>query len=167
MKRLFPLLAASLLAACAAYSGHGLVPGSAELDEVVRVMGERAMRWREADGSVQLAYPRGPAGFHTFMARLSPDGKLQGIENVLDAKGFARIRPGMTEAEVLKTLGPPFPAWTSYFKARDEPVWQWRYCDAWNTAAHFSVLFDGSSRTVRTSMSISESCALTYCSCSK
>ena len=89
------------------------------------------------------------------------------IENVLDTKGFAQIRPGMTEDQVLKILGPSYPAWTSYFSARDERVWQWRYCDDRNIAGHFSVLFNDSARRVRTTMSVPESCGLAYCSCSK
>lgn len=167
MKPIISVLAALLVAACAAYGGRGLIPASSGLADVVRVMGEPAMRWQDPDGSVQLAYPRGPAGFHTFMVRIGPDGKLQGIENVLDTKGFAKITPGMTEDQVLKILGPSYPAWTSYFSARDERVWQWRYCDDRNIAGHFSVLFNAGAARVRTTMSIPESCGLAYCSCSK
>lgn len=167
MKLLIPVLVVAFLAACATYDGHGLMPGSAGVDEVTSVMGEPAMRWQEADGSLQLAYPRGPTGFHTFMVHIGPDRKLQRIENVLDNKGFAQIRPGIGEAQVLRILGPPYPAWTSYFPARDERVWEWRYCNEWNNAAHFAVLFDGASGAVRTTMSIPEACGQAYCACSK
>ncbi|MCX7175008.1 MAG: hypothetical protein NT159_14040 [Proteobacteria bacterium] len=161
------LTACFLVAACATYDGRGLMPGHAEIEDVQRAMGEPAMRWQDPDGSVQLAYPRGPVGFHTFMVRIGADGKLQRVENVLDNKGFARIRPGMTEAQVLQTLGPPYPVWTAYFKARDERTWEWRYCDDWNNAAHFVVLFDGTSRTVRTALSVVEACGQAYCACSR
>src|SRR5512140_3871833 len=105
--RLIVLLVSLALAACASYSGAGLRPGEARLDDVVRVMGQPAMRWQEPDGSVQLAYPRGPEGFHTFMVKLGPDGRLQSTLNVLDAAGVAKIRPGMTQEQVLRVLGPP------------------------------------------------------------
>lgn len=164
---LVPILAALLLAACAAYGGRGLLPGDAGIDEVKRVMGEPAMEWRNPDGSMQLAYPRGPAGFHTFMARIAPDGKLQGVENALDTRNFAQIRPGMTEAQVLQVLGPPYPVWTTYFEVRNERAWEWRYCDDWFNASHFVVLFDGGSRTVRTTLSVVEACGQAYCWCSK
>ena len=167
MKLLFPILAALLLGACAAYGGRGLAPGTAWLAEVIGVMGKPAMRWQNPDGSVQLAYPRGPAGYHTFMVRIGPDGKLKSVDNVLEYKGFAQIRPGMSEAQVLQVLGPPYPAWTSHFQARDERVWQWHYCDDWYNAAHFSVLFDATSRTVRTAMSVSEQCGQANCVCTK
>ncbi|MDD5241413.1 MAG: hypothetical protein PHG47_06795 [Sulfuricella sp.] len=170
MKRLFPILAALFLSACAAYSGSGLKPGESSLDDVIGVMHEPAMRWQDPDGSEQLAYPRGPYGFHTYMVLIGSDGKLQRIENVLDAKGFAQVRPGMTEAQVLRVLGPSYPAWTDYFKARDELVWEWRYCDEWNEAARFDVLFDGTTGIVRSTMSLTESqkslCGPDGCLCS-
>lgn len=157
--------AAVLLAACASYSGRGLQPGVSGLDEVLAVMGQPAMQWREPDGSLQLSYPRGPAGYHSFMVRIAPDGRLREVENVMDMKAFARIQPGMDEAAVLRTLGPPVPAWTVYFKARRERVWEWRYCDDWNNAARFDVLFDGDSRRVRSTLSWRETCLNGPCFC--
>jgi hypothetical protein len=142
-----------LLAACASYSGSGLRPGEARLDEVQGLMGPPAMRWQEPDGSVQLAYPRGPLGYHTFMVKLGPDGRLQSIANVLEENSFARIRPQMTKDEVLRVLGPPDYSRSIYFKARDELVWDWRYCLIFGNAAHFLVLFDGASCAVRSTMS--------------
>lgn len=167
MRSTIAALAALLLAACASYGGRGLVPGNSELAEVLRVMGEPAMRWQEPDGSLQLAYPRGPAGVHTFMVHIGPDGKLQRIENALEYRGFMQLRPGMSEAQVLQILGPPYAGWTGYFKARDERVWEWRYCDDMYNAAHFSALFDATSRTLRTTASVYESCGQSNCACTK
>lgn len=171
MRFLSAIMTALLLCACAAYSGSGLKPGVAQLDDVLRVMGQPAMRWQEPDGSLQLAYPRGPMGFHSYMARIGSDGKLQNIENVMDPKAFARIRAGMTKSQVLRILGPSEPSWTVYFKARDELVWEWRYCNDWNAAARFDVLFDGSRETVRSTMSQTESqmglCGKGECWCSR
>ena len=65
MQRWTSLIATTLLAACASYSGSGLKPGEARLDEVEALMGPPAMRWQDADGSIRLAYPRGPAGLQT------------------------------------------------------------------------------------------------------
>ena len=148
---------AMLLAGCAAYSGYGLKPGEARLGNVQAVMGAPAMRWQDADGSVQLAYPRGPLGFHTFMVRLAPDGRLQSIDNVLEEESFARIRAGMAKDQVLRVLGPPDYGLTVYFKARDELVWDWRYCNLFGTPARFLVLFDGTSGAVRSTMTQVES----------
>ena len=154
MRLFIIVLSALLLAACASYSGSGLKPGEAQVEDVLNVMGQPAMRWQDSDGSLQLAYPR---GIHTFMARIGKDGKLQRIENVMNMKTFAQIRPGMTKSQVLRILGPSFSPGTAYYKARDELVWEWRYCDEWNERARFDVLFDGSKEVVRSTLSQTES----------
>lgn len=146
---------AAALGGCAGYGGAGLMPGQATADDVLRVMGPPSLQWTDADGSRQFAYPRGPAGVHTFMAHIGPDGRLQRLDNVLDEDGFARIAPGMTPAQVLRQLGPPQPR-TVYFKARDERVWEWRYCDAWAQLARFNVLFDAGREVVRSTLSLRE-----------
>jgi len=152
MRLWITLAAAMLLAACASYSGARLQPGEARLEDVQAAMGPPAMRWQDADGSVELAYPRGPAGYHTYMVRLAPDGHLQSIANVLEEESFARIRPAMTKDEVLRALGPPDFSRSVYFRARDELVWDWRFCQVQGYAGHLLVLFDGASGTVRSSM---------------
>ena len=140
----------ALLSACASYSGRGLEPGVARLSDVLSVMGEPAMRWKDADGSEQLAYPRGPDGVHTFMVFIAADGRLESIGNVLDTAHFARIVAGKSDqAAVLRLLGPPVPQWTLYFKARDELAWEWLFCDDTNLMGRFNVLFDASTGIVR------------------
>ncbi len=51
---------------------------------------------------------------------------------------------------------PPFRREPSYFKARDELVWEWRYCDHWNEPARFNVLFDATSMRVRSTLTGTE-----------
>ena len=150
-------LAIALLSGCASYGGDNLKPGQDGIAAVKRIMGEPAMRWQDIDGSMQLAYPRGPMGVHSYMVFIATDGKLQRIENVMKPLSFAGIRADMSKTQVLRALGPPEPAWTVYFKARDELVWEWRYCDDWNEPARFDVLFDGHTETVRSTMSLRES----------
>lgn len=145
------------LAACAGYDGRGLRPGEARLADVERVMGPPAMRWQAPDGALRLAYPRGPLGFHTYMVEIAADGRLSSIENVLEPRGFATVHAGQSMDEVLRLLGPSDPPGTVYFEARDELVWDWRYCDDWNEPAHFYVLFDGTTKKVRSTMSLTES----------
>ncbi|MEI7429970.1 MAG: hypothetical protein WCL27_05895 [Betaproteobacteria bacterium] len=149
-KRILQLGLVFLLSACASYSGSNLKPGVATLPDVLATMGEPAMRWDDPDGRVQLAYPRGPSGTKTFMVLLGGDGRLEQIKNVLDSEYFARIENGKSDqAAVLRILGPSQPHWTVYFKARDELVWEWRFCDSWGKLARFDVLFDGTSGIVR------------------
>ena len=146
-----------LLGGCAAYDGFALQSGAVRVEEVERVMGQPAIRWNEADGGQTLAYPRGPMGFHTYFVRSDALGNVLGRENVLDTRHFSRIQAGMTPDEVVRQLGPSVAEWTVYFKARDELVWEWRYCDDWNEPARFNVLFDGTAMRVRSTLASSES----------
>lgn len=150
-------LLSGLLAACASYDGFSLQGEAVRVDDVERVMGQPAIRWPDADGGQILVYPRGPMGFHTFFVHSDALGKVLSRENVLDARHFAGIQSGMTADEVLRQLGPPVAEWTVYFKARDELVWEWRYCDSWNEPARFNVLFDGTSQQVRSTLNSTES----------
>lgn len=156
LKYLFSLLLLSTLVACASYNGSSLKPGVAQVGDVLHVMGAPAMRWQNPDGSQQLAYPRGPQGTQTFMAHITPDGTLQRIDPVLDRDHFKRIQPGYSEAQVLRTIGPPQPSWTVYYKARNELAWEWRYCDATSQLARYNVLFDAGTHTVRSTLSLTE-----------
>lgn len=142
-----------ILNGCAGYAGSRLQPGVSGRAEVLAEMGVPAMRWPNGDGSEQLAYPRGPQGPHTYMVFIGPDGRLQKIENVLTMAHFARIEAGKTDqATVLRLLGPPVEAWTVYFQARDELVWEWLFCDDISRLARFDVLFDGTSGLVRSTL---------------
>jgi len=156
MKTVITLILALVLAGCASYSGYGLKPGVSTGADVMQTMGEPAMRWKEPDGSELLAYPRGPAGFDTFMVRIDSKGTLASIEGVLNVPHFALIQEGMSQDDVLRTLGPSVGMWTVYFPRRDELVWEWRFCDAWNEAARFNVLFDNTTGKVRTTQSYTE-----------
>jgi outer membrane protein assembly factor BamE (lipoprotein component of BamABCDE complex) len=161
------VFSAAALCGCVSYSGSSLKPGQSTLQDVRATMGEPAMQWAGADHSLQLSYPRGPAGFHSYMVYLDPAGRLQRIQNVMDPASFYRISPGMTEEQVLRILGPSVPSWTSYFAARRELVWEWRYCDEFSKRARFDVLFDGDSHTVRTSYGAAELCNLDPCDCGR
>lgn len=150
------LLLIGLLAGCAGYDAAGRIPVEARLVDVERQMGIPSLRWREADGGETLVYPFGAMGYHTFFVRGDAQGRFVSRENVLTMKHFARIQAGMTQEDVVRTIGPPVPAWTVYFKARDELVWEWRYCDDWNEPARFNVLFDGTTLRVRSTLSSTE-----------
>jgi hypothetical protein len=65
---------------------------------------------------------------------------------------FARIEPGKSDQRVgAASDRSTRTAVDRYFKARDELVWEWQFCDSWNQLARFDVLFDASSGIVRTS----------------
>lgn len=158
-----------LLAACASYNGRGLRPGIDGYVQVIQLMGTPSMQWDNADGSKQLAYARGPAGYDTYMVHIGTDDTMLKIENVLNREHFALIKPGMGKEDVLRILGPSWPGWTAYFERRDELAWEWRFCDDWREASRFDVLFDNTSGKVRSTLSIPESlkglCGRGKCTC--
>ena len=152
-----------LVSACAGVAD--LRPGESVVADVRRALGEPAMRWQDDDGTICLAYPRGPEGLKTFMVRIAADGRLKDVENVLDEQHFADVNPGMSKEQVLRRLGPPQPGRTMYFKARDELAWEWRYCDVRNGEARFSVLFDATKETARSAYSVRDTCESGQCWC--
>ena len=140
MSRIFPLLAATLVAGCAAYDGFTLRPGVANEGEVRRVMGTPALEMPNPDGSRQLAYPRGPLGTQTFMVDVGRDGILKAIRPVLNEENYHRITPGQTREEVLRLVGPP--GQTMDFPNLGQVAWDYRYQDAWGYVAIFSIMID-------------------------
>ena len=157
MKTIVALICALVIAGCASYNGRGLKPGISTVDDVIQLMGQPAMRWQEPGGGELLAYPRGPAGFNTFMVMIDSKGVMSSLQGVLDMQHFALIRQDMTKDDVLRILGPSQPQWTVLFERRDELVWDWRYGDAWNEPARFNVLFDNTTGLVRSTQSYTES----------
>lgn len=139
--RFLAISVVALLVGCAGYSGAGLKPGIATVADVETTMGDPAMVWKNKQGQIiQLAYPRGPAGYVSFMAYFNDAGKLEKIEQVLDERHFAQLKAGMTQADVLRILGPYRD--TNVFPARNELDWNYGYCSQNLQRMAYSVMFD-------------------------
>ena len=156
MKRVFPLprwtcsgAAVVLLGACAGLGGGTLTPGVSALPEVLAAMGQPAMRWKNADGGQQLAFPRGPTGTQTYMAYVAADGKLQRLTGVLNEAYFSRIESGMTQEQVLRILGPSGAPWTVTYPRTRTLTWSWLFCPSQNLQQYFDVNFDADTGLVR------------------
>lgn len=119
-------LIAVLLVGCARYGGRGLEPGTTA-DEVRSVMGKPQRIWEDPNGGASWEYARGPAGQETFMVRLDASGRLFRIDQVLQDEFFAKIREGMSQEDVERTLGRPYRK--DRFKVKKEDVWTWRYLE--------------------------------------
>ena len=125
-------LCVAALVGCASYSGAGLKPGSATVADVEATMGKPAMAWKNPQGQVeQLAYPRGPAGWVSFMVYFDDAGKMIRKEQVLDIKHFTEIKIGDTQEQVLKILGP--------YRDTD---WNWGWCDSSLLRMAYTVSFN-------------------------
>lgn len=112
------------LAACASYGPGALSPGL-DADAIMRRMGTPTDRHALPDGGTRLEYARGPAGLHTYMLDLGPDGRLRGWFQVLTPAHFARVEPGWTRERVRQTLGRP--TQEQRFARLGQRVWSYRF----------------------------------------
>lgn len=147
----------AFLAACTTFGGPSFTPGKTTQAEVLSYMGAPAYAWEEPGGIQRLFWTSAPGGTSTLMGRFDTQKHLISFEEVLNMEHFAGIQAGMTIEEVTRLIGPHYPGWTAYFKARDELALEWRYCDSWGGAARFNVLFDGTSKKARSTLSLTES----------
>jgi outer membrane protein assembly factor BamE (lipoprotein component of BamABCDE complex) len=142
-------LAALVLTTGCAYYGANLRPGVSTEAEVRRDMGVPAEVYDETDGSKLLAFPRGPLGVQTFIARISSDGRLQSLEQVLNEAHFDRIVVGRTtKDEVRRLIGPPCEV--MQFRRLNQVAWTYRFRDGYSRLADFSVMLDPAGTVVRT-----------------
>ncbi|MFN3629817.1 MAG: hypothetical protein ACK4XK_07115 [Casimicrobiaceae bacterium] len=99
------LSAALALAACDRVATGELQPGFSTTADLKMKMGEPRVIYRDQGREVWV-YPLGPEGTKTYFMTVTPDGKLEAIEQVLTEANFARIRPGMARQEVEAIIGP-------------------------------------------------------------
>ncbi len=138
----------ALLGGCA-YYGANLHPGISSEADVRHDMGAPAEVFDNSDGSKLLAFPRGPLGTQTFMAKISSDGKLQSLEQVLDEEHFDRIVVGKTNRDqVRRLIGPP--GEVMEFPRLKQVAWTYRFRDLYTRLADFSVMLDPTGTVVRT-----------------
>lgn len=138
------------LLGCASIEGSKLKTGQDGEAEIEKALGKPAMRWQAQDGSVQLAYPNREQG-RTLILKLGADGKLQSMQNNLEATRFALIHAGMTQEQVLLILGSPDPNLTIAFPQRNELTWGWIFHEL-GEPGYFFVSFDTTKGTVRSTM---------------
>ena len=119
------LVSATLfISGCASYDGRNLVRGEATEADIVATMGKPAQTLPLANGGKALYFSKLPYGRRMFVATTGPDGRLKGIEQVLNSEHIDRIQPGTTTAEqVRKLLGPPYRISRDNFKPFD--VWEY------------------------------------------
>ena len=125
MKKTIALVAALLVAGCAAYDGRGLVPGQSSAKDVEALMGAPKERVTVAGGDSVWFYPRNPFGLETYAARISPQGTLVSLEQRLTVENLRRLVIGTsTSKDVRELLGPPWRVTHAAFQPRE--VWHYR-----------------------------------------
>ncbi len=113
------------------YYGPGpLKVGDTEAAVVAR-LGSPHERVARADGQ-RLVFVRGPMGKHTWMVELGADGRVQSLEQVLEPARFAKVQPGMNQAQLRELLGPPAERRRLAMEGRSLEAWRFQtYECAW------------------------------------
>ncbi|HSW07855.1 outer membrane protein assembly factor BamE domain-containing protein [Aquabacterium sp.] len=147
MKRLLTLLLCCLtLTACDQQRIDKLQPGVSVEADVRQQFGEPVMIVEKADGSKVFEYPRQPEGSTNYFITLGADGKLQSIRQALTPAAFAKVEPGMAQADVRRLLGRPA-SMQRFAMKPDQEVWDWRFLDGQQKKV-FSVTFDREHRVL-------------------
>jgi hypothetical protein len=135
------------LAGCDAQRIAKLEEGVATEADVRRQFGEPERVREEADGSRTLEYPRQPAGRQNYLITIGSDGRMSALRQVLSARYFALVQPGMTQPQVRDLLGRP--AKRTPYRLSQTEVWDWQYLDGQQEKL-FSVTFDADGRVQST-----------------
>jgi hypothetical protein len=127
-----PLLGAALalgtlLTACA--GPGGLAPG-VPANELTRRLGPPSAEYTLAPeagspATRRLEYTGGTFGKTTHMLDLDASGRLVANTQVRSEPYFNRVQPGMTEAEVLRTIG--MPSERFFIRFQSMMLWSYRY----------------------------------------
>jgi SmpA / OmlA family len=122
--RYLPIAAVVLTAACASYSGSGLVPGTSTAAQVEATMGAPRERIKLPGGDTLWAYPRGPHARQTYGVRVGADGVVREVSQLLTVPNLAKLRIGQsTSDEVRALLGPPVSV--SALSRLEREVWEY------------------------------------------
>ncbi|MEN3113352.1 hypothetical protein ACFONG_06035 [Uliginosibacterium paludis] len=117
-----------------------LEPGRTRLSELVRQLGQPTMVWSEGDGTLLVEFARADKGGANFMARVSPDGVMQSLQDVLTDARVATLVPGMSRDQVRRHLGQP----VQIENGKEGEIWHWpldsRRPAQWQIDAHFGAM---------------------------
>jgi hypothetical protein len=115
-------LAAALLAGCASTGIDGLKTGATQA-EVQSQLGNPRATYPLPDGGKRLEF-RG-SGANTFMVDFDAGGRMVQAVQVLNETNFRNVVAGMTEQQVLMTLGQPDNR--EPFGRQGGSIWSWNF----------------------------------------
>ena len=142
--------AALLMTACDQQAIGELEEGVSTEEDVRERFGQPEAVWDGPDGAQVYEYNRQPAGYQNYQITIGPDGKMAALRQVLTARNFALILPGMPMEEVRKLLGKPMKITT--YDLKKETHHDWRYRDGPNESDSkvFTVIFNPDMRVLST-----------------
>lgn len=119
------VLSAAALAGCDYVAQKKLVAGQHTEHDVRALMGVPTLIWDRPGGGKDWDYVRAPQGIETIRVTIGPDGRYQGMVNLLTEANFANARPGMSGEELTRLLSRPTDV--EKYPLKPEVVWSWRY----------------------------------------
>lgn len=145
-------MAALTLLGCDAQRMSELQVGTSSEAEVRLKFGEPEAVWPGANGERIYEYNRQPNGKVNYQMTIGTDGRLLQMDQVLNARNFSRVVPGMRMEDVRRLLGKP--ATITPYQLKREVTYEWRYLDQPNQEMVFSVDFDDAQLTVKRAASL-------------
>ena len=140
-------LAAFSLSGCAVFQPPS-VPLAASTAQAEAIMGKPVDVVAAPGGDTVWQYPTGYYGEHTYLVTFGADRRVKAFSQALTPENFAKIRQGMSRAEIRLLFGAPFETVT-YRNLREE-VWSYRYLIPVADGRIFNVHFDAGTGLVRT-----------------
>jgi hypothetical protein len=144
------LASATLMVGCDPLNISELEEGVATEADVRERFGTPEAVWDGPDGAQVYEYNRQPVGHQNYMITIGPDGKMAALRQVLNAREFQQIQPGMMMEDVRKRLGKPMKITRFDLKRETHYDWRWRDGPNDSDAQVFTVVFDADMRVVRT-----------------
>ena len=99
-----------------------------------------------APGAKTFEYNRQPEGNVNYMITVGADGRMSALRQVLNARTFASVLPGMPMETVRKMLGKPMRV--TPYALQQQTHYDWRYLNPPNTTMIFTAVFDQDLRVV-------------------
>lgn len=104
-RRTAMMLAAVTLAGCAtSYAPTASFVGQTR-EEVIARLGTPDPAPTDLSTASRLDFPRGPYGKHTYAVYFDSTGRATGFQQLLKEENFAKIKAGMSNAEVVDLIG--------------------------------------------------------------
>jgi hypothetical protein len=133
MNRTLAIAMLGLLAACASPASFN---GRSEA-ELTSSLGPPSGEYRNPDGSRTLAYTLGRQGTDSYIAEVTPSGRVSSVRSVRNDDTFQQIAAGMRGEDVLRMIGPPNDIMK--FPRTNQESWEYRYIDTWGYRAFLYV----------------------------
>lgn len=140
------LAAVGWLTGCDERRAQQLEEGLSTEADVRKQFGEPVQIIERADGSKLLAYPRQPEGWTNVEIVIGADGRMSSLRQLLTPANFAKVQPGMSQAEVRQLLG-RHARTLSYATKPGEEVWRWHFMSGQDKKV-FDVSFDREGRVL-------------------